>query len=249
MSNPVLTRQFAENGALDTGLQAGAPEMVTDPGDRMSIGGVLQVTGIFFMLLLAGAVYGWINAESIRGILLLGIIVAVGVLIVTLIRPQLVKFTGPIYAVVEGVLVGAISAIYAGMWQGIVVQAVLATFAVFLTMLFLYASRIIKVTQRLRSTIVLATVGVFAFYLLSIVLAVFGVSIPLVWDGGWFSILLSAVIVGIAAFNLLLDFDLIERGITEGAPAWMNWFAAFGLMVTLIWLYLEILRLLALTRD
>ena len=112
-------------------------------------------------------------------------------------------------------------------------------------MLFLYATRIIKVTQRLRSTIILATAGIFFFYMISIVLSLIGASIPFVWDGGAFSILISALIVGVAAFNLLLDFDLIERGIREGAPAWMSWFAAFGLMVTVVWLYLEILRLMA----
>jgi uncharacterized YccA/Bax inhibitor family protein len=95
----------------------------------------------------------------------------------------------------------------------------------------------------------LATAGIFVFYLISIVLSLFGVDMPFVWDGGWFSILFSALICGVAAFNLLLDFDTIERGVKEGAPAWMSWFAAFGLMVTVVWLYLEILRLLALTRD
>ena len=180
---------------------------------------------------------------------LFGLLIVLGVLIATVLRPQWVRVTGPIYSLAMGVLVGAISSIYSDLWEGIVLQAVLATFAVFVAMLFLYATRIIKVTQRLRSTIILATAGIFVFYLISIGLALFGVNIPFVWDGGWFSILLSTFIVGVAAFNLLLDFDLIERGIREAAPAWMNWFAAFGLMVTIIWLYLEILRLIALTRD
>ena len=249
MANPVLNRQFGEKGALDASLQAGAPPVIEAPGDRMTIGSVLQITSFFFILLLVGAVFGWMNAESIGGILLVSLLVVFGILIITMIKPQWVKVTGPIYALVEGVLVGAISSIYSDLWEGIVVQAVIATFAVFLAMLFLYATRIIKVTQRLRSTIILATAGIFIFYLASIVLSLFGVSIPLVWDGGPISILISAVIVGIAAFNLLLDFDLIERGIREGAPGWMSWFAAFGLMVTVVWLYLEILRLIALTRD
>jgi uncharacterized YccA/Bax inhibitor family protein len=176
-------------------------------------------------------------------------IATIVLLIATVMRPQWVRVTGPLYAIAEGVLVGAISRIYSDMWDGIVVQAVLATFAVFIAMLFLYANRIIKVTERLRSTIVLATVGVMFFYLISIGLSFFGANLPFVWDGGPISILLSLVICGIAAFKLLLDFDLIERGIREEAPAWMSWFAAFGLMVTVVWLYLEILRLLALTRD
>jgi uncharacterized YccA/Bax inhibitor family protein len=245
MSNPVLNKQFGHPDQPET---ANAP-IVTETGDRMTIGSVLGHTGIMFALLLAGAVYGWTNVTAIGG-LFWGVFVAtIVLLIVTVVRPKLVRITGPLYAIAEGVLVGAISRIYSDLWDGIVVQAVLATLAVFMAMLFLYANRIIKVTERLRSTIVLATVGVMLFYLISIGLSFFGANIPFVWDGGPISILLSLVICGIAAFNLLLDFDLIERGISEGAPAWMSWFAAFGLMVTVVWLYLEILRLLALTRD
>ena len=249
MANPVLTREFGEKGALDASLQAGAPSIIEEPGDRMTIGSVLQVTGFFFILLLIGAVYGWVNAEAIGGILLVSALVLLGVLIVTMIRPQWVKITGPVYALAEGVLVGAVSRIYSDLWEGIVLQAVMATFAVFVAMLFLYATRIIKVTQRLRSTVILATFGILIFYLASIVMSLFGVDIPFVWDGGPLSIAISVLIVGVAAFNLLLDFDLIERGIRQGAPGWMSWFAAFGLMVTVVWLYLEILRLIALTRD
>jgi uncharacterized YccA/Bax inhibitor family protein len=242
MSNPVLNKQF---GHPET---ANAP-IVTETGDRMTIGSVLAHTGIMFALLLAGAVYGWTNVTAIGGLFWGVFIATIVLLIVTVVRPKLVRITGPLYAIAEGVLVGAISRIYSDLWDGIVLQAVLATFAVFLAMLFLYANRIIKVTERLRSTIVLATVGVMLFYLISIGLSFFGANIPFVWDGGPISILLSLAICGIAAFNLLLDFDLIERGISEGAPGWMSWFAAFGLMVTVVWLYLEILRLLALTRD
>lgn len=245
MANPVLSRKFGPPQGPST---ANAP-IVTEPGDRMTMSSVLQQTGLLFLLLLGGAVFGWANAEAIGPILMVSLLAVFALLIVTLVRPQWVKVTGPMYAVAEGVLVGAISKIYSDIFDGIVLQAILATFAVFAAMLFLYANRIIKVTQRLRSTVVLATAGVALFYVASIVLSLFGVQIPFVWDGGPLSILLSVVIVGIAAFNLLLDFDMIERGVREGAPAWMSWFAAFGLMVTVVWLYLEILRLLALTRD
>lgn len=217
----------------------------------MTMSSVLKQTGLLFTILLAAAAYGWSITES--GVfptwflwMALGLF---GLLIVTMVRPQWVKVTGPLFAAAEGVLVGAISAVYASLYDGIVLQAVMATFGVFIAMLFLYANRIIKVTARLRSTIILATAGIAVFYLASIVLGLFGVDIPYVWDGGPFSILLSVVIVGVAAFNLLLDFDIIERGIRDGAPGWMSWFAAFGLMVTVVWLYMEILRLLALTRD
>lgn len=242
MSNPVLAKQF---GHPET---ANAP-IVTEAGDRMTIRSVLSHTGILFAILIVAAAFGWSNAEAIGPLFWGALIGSIVLMIATIARPQWVRVTAPLYAITQGVLVGAISSIYSDVFDGIVVQAVLATFAVFLAMLFLYANRIIKVTEKLRSTIVLATVGVFLFYLISIGLSFFGVDMPFVWDGGPLSIALSVGICGIAAFNLLLDFDLVERGIAEGAPAWMSWFAAFGLMVTIVWLYLEILRLLALTRD
>jgi uncharacterized YccA/Bax inhibitor family protein len=250
MANPVLSRKFAgEQTGADAALQTAAPSTVTEPGDRMEIGTVLQVTGFFFALLLVGAYFGWQNADDFGPIFWGSLLVALVVMIVTVVRPQWVKVTGPIYALVEGVLVGAISKIYSDFYDGIILQAVLATFAVFVAMLFLYASRIIKVTQKLRSGIILATAGIFFFYLISIGLSLFGVDIPFVWDGGPFSILISVLIVGVASFNLLLDFDLIERGIRDEAPAWMSWYAAFGLMVTVVWLYLELLRLFALLQG
>ncbi|REK40332.1 MAG: hypothetical protein DWQ20_02105, partial [Actinobacteria bacterium] len=169
-----------------------------------------------------------------------------GVLIATGIRPQWARVTGPVFALAEGVLVGAISSIYETFYDGIVVQAILATLAVFVAMLFLYANRIIRVTQRLRSTVVLATAGIALFYLISIGLSFFNVQIPYVWESGPIGIGISLLIVGVASFNLLLDFDLIENGIKQGAPGWMDWFAGFGLMVTVVWLYLELLRLIAL---
>lgn len=245
MANPVLSNQFAPAKGPTT---APAP-IVTESGDRMTMSSVLKQTGLLFALLLAGAVYGWTNVDDFGTVFWVAMIAAIGLLIVTMVKREWVRFTGPLFAIAEGVLVGGISSIYNSQWDGIVVQAVLATFAVFTAMLFLYANRIIKVTERLRSTIMLATFGVFLFYMASIVLSLFGVEMTFVWDGGPLSILLSAAICGIAAFNLLLDFDIIERGISEGAPGWMSWFAAFGLMVTVVWLYLEILRLLALTRD
>ena len=246
MANPVLTRQFDTSKDNNT-----ASPPIVDAGDVMTMSSVTRQTGFLFLLLLAAAVYGWNTAsvETLGTIFWVSLIVALVVLIATMVKPQWARFTAPVYAIAEGVLVGAISKIYSEVWDGIVLQAVLATFAVVAAMLVLYANRVIKVTQRLRSTIMLATAGVFLFYLVSIGLSLFGVNIPFVWDGGPISILLSLVIVGIAAFNLLLDFDIIERGVRSGAPGWMSWFAAFGLMVTIVWLYLEILRLLALTRD
>jgi uncharacterized YccA/Bax inhibitor family protein len=254
MANPVLTSQFAAGdraaqGTVQEPTAATAP--IVDTGDRMTMSSVVRQTGVLFALLLAGAVYGWtqLEPETFGPVFWGSLIAAAVLLIVTLIKKEWVRFTAPLYAIAEGVLVGAISRIYSEAWDGIVLQAVLATLSVFVVMLLLYANRVIKVTQRLRSGIMLATGGVLVFYLVSIALSLFGVDIPFVWDGGPVSIIISLVIIGIASFNLLLDFDIIERGVRERAPGWMSWFAAFGLMVTVVWLYLEILRLLALTRD
>jgi uncharacterized YccA/Bax inhibitor family protein len=245
MSNPVLTRTFGDKEQKYE-VATAAPPIVTTDGDVMTLGDTLRATGFLFLLLLIGAVYGWMNAESISRILLISLLALFGLLIVTMIKPRWVKVTGPLYAIAEGVLVGAISRLYETLYDGIVLQAVLATFAVFGAMLFLFATRIIKVTQRLRSTVILATVGIAIFYVASIVLSLFGVDIPYVWESGPLGIGISLLIVGVASFNLLLDFDLIENGIKQRAPGWMSWFAAFGLMVTVVWLYIEMLRLISL---
>ncbi len=246
MSNPVLTKTFGDEKTQDGQVVSPQPSIVTAPGDRMTMGDTVRATGTLFTLLLIGAVFGWMNADAISGILLISILALFGLLIVTMIKPQWVRVTGPLFAIAEGVLVGAISNLYATFYDGIVLQAIMATMAVFAAMLFLYATRIIKVTERLRSTIVLATVGIAIFYLASIVMSLFGVNIPYVWESGPLGIGISLLIVGVASFNLLLDFDLIENGIKQGAPGWMSWFAAFGLMVTVVWIYLEMLRLIAL---
>ena len=152
---------------------------------------------------------------------------------------------GPIYAVIEGALVGAISSVYQDLYaEGIVTNAVMATAITVLAMVVLYVTRTIRVTDRMRSIVIGATVGIFVFYVATFALSFFGVTMPLVWDAGPLGILFSLAVIVLAAFNLLIDFDLIERGINGGAPKWMDWYAAFGLIVTIIWLYLEILRLL-----
>jgi uncharacterized YccA/Bax inhibitor family protein len=175
------------------------------------------------------------------GIVILG---AIGVMI-TNWKPQIARFVAPVYAVLEGLFVGAVSHAYETWQDGIVLAAVGATLGVFTVMLLLYRFRIIKVTQRLRSIIISATLGLMAFYLVSWVLSLFDVNISIINSTSGLGIAFSVLAAGLAAFNLLLDFDLIERGAKAGAPAYMNWFAALGLMVTIVWLYLEMLRLLS----
>ena len=164
-------------------------------------------------------------------------------------RPHWAKILGPIYALAQGFFLGAISKAFESRWDGIVLQAALATIAVFAVMLVLYSTRIIKVTNRFRRIVIGATLGVMLLYLVSIVLSLFGGEIAFINEPSLFGILFSVFVCGLAAFNLALDFDFIERGAREGMAKDYEWFAAVGLLVTVVWLYLEILRLLAKLRE
>ncbi|MEA1902528.1 MAG: Bax inhibitor-1/YccA family protein [Actinomycetota bacterium] len=245
MANPVLENQFGSVSAgADAALQTAAPPIVAD-ADRMTMGSVLTSTGTLLILVMAGAAWGWANAVLVQRWYWLFFIVLIGLVILTVTRPQFAIFTGAVYSLGQGAFVGSISKVYETFYDGIVFQAVLATFAVFVAMLFLYATRIVKVTQKVRSVIIIATVGIGLFYLFSFILSLFGAGIPVLGGAGTGALIFSAVVVIVASLNLLLDFEVIERGIRAGAPKVFSWFAAFGLMVTIVWLYIEILRLLA----
>jgi uncharacterized YccA/Bax inhibitor family protein len=237
MANPVMTKGF------------GTQTVSTTTTDRMTVGGVGRASGILLAIFAPAAVWGWSQVDIGAGVfpqwLMVAVLLGIGLVIVGMFKPQLARFIAPVYALVEGALVGAISAVYASAYDGLVTQAIMGTFLTVVVMAVLYATRTIKVTERLRSTVMVATGGVFLFYMVTLGLSFFGVNMPLVFDAGPFGILFSVAVIGLAAFNLLLDFDLIERGVRGGAPAYMNWYAAFGLMVTIVWLYLEILRLLS----
>jgi uncharacterized YccA/Bax inhibitor family protein len=169
---------------------------------------------------------------------------------VTIFKPTFAPWTAPVYAAMEGVFLGAISQVVEmrmppnGPYGGIALQAVSLTVGTLMVMLFLYASRTIKVTERLKATIVTATGALCLFYVVTIVLRLFGVTMPLVFSSSPLGIGFSLFVVGLAAFNLLLDFDFIEQAAQREAPKYMEWYGAFGLIVTLVWLYLELLRLL-----
>ncbi|MCB1246568.1 MAG: Bax inhibitor-1/YccA family protein [Acidimicrobiia bacterium] len=258
MANPTLEKQFGglpgADGAVDAKL-AEKSTLPTGAARAMTIGGVAAKTGVLLLFVLAAGAWGWnqIDTQALTvtipawwWLVLTG---AVVLAIVTAFKPQLAIVTGPLYAVAQGVMLGAISAILDAQYEGIALQAVLATIAVFVVMLVLFVTRTIRVTNRMRGMIIGATFGIMLFYLASIVLSFFNVDIPYVWDSGPIGIGFSLLVVGIAAFNLMLDFDMIERGVSASAPRSYEWYAAFGLMVTIVWLYIEILRLLAKTRN
>ena len=258
-SNPALSdKVFEESAGWAAGIEQledsySAPAY-TPPSERtgvMTMNGTVWATASLLVLVIATGVIGWnsvdstVEGASIPGWLPLVLIGGLGVAILTIFKPNLARFTAPIYALLEGAFLGAISALYNAAYDGIVIQAVGLTVGVFAVMLFLYATRVIRVTDKLRMGVVAATGAVCLVYVANLILSLFDAEVPFLHDTGPLGIGISLVIVGIAAFNLLLDFDFVERGVEVGAPRHMEWYAAFGLLVTIIWLYLELLRLLA----
>jgi uncharacterized YccA/Bax inhibitor family protein len=235
-------------------------------GKVMTMGGVAAATGVLFGVLLVTAFFGWqsvtvtqagidtagdpvFSATPNQPILLFAsVFVGLGLAILTAFKPQLARITAPLYAAAEGYFLGAISAIFGAQFQGIVAQAVLATFGVFLVMLVLYGLRILRATPKFVKGVIAATFGIAFMYLGVFILNLFGVAEGF-WSGGGIGIIISLVVVCVAALNLILDFDFIEQGSKAGLPRYMDWYGAFGLLVTLIWLYLEMLRLLARLRQ
>lgn len=214
--------------------------------------GTLNKFGLLMILVLASASFTWKAAAESVNVMPWIIASGIGGVIIVLIlafRPVWAAFLAPIYALVEGVFVGGISAFYndafAQVAPGIVMQAVGITFGVVIAMFVLYRFEIIKATQKFKTIIFTATAGVAIFYLLAFVLRFFNIEMPLIHSSGTWGIVFSLVVVGIAALNLILDFDMIEQGSAMGAPKYMEWYGAFGLLVTIVWLYIEILRLLS----
>jgi uncharacterized YccA/Bax inhibitor family protein len=221
----------------------------------MTLQGTIGKTFALLAILSATAIYSW-NATAdgrLQGI----VIPAAGIggfilALITIFRPTISPWTAPIYAAFEGVFLGALSALIEahvttikGVPQGIAIQAVSLTACTMFIMLFVYATGLIRVTDQLRAGIVAATGAICLVYLVSMVLGMFGYNVPFLRGASTVSIGFSVFVVGLAAFNLLLDFDMIDQACRHEAPKYMEWYGAFGLMVTLIWLYLEILRLLS----
>jgi len=224
--------------------------------NSMSIKGTLNKFGFMLLMLMGSAFYSWKEFAESEGTSsnLMPIILggAIGGFVIALIisfKREWSPYLAPLYALLEGLFIGAISAMYNTIYNGIVLQAVGLTFSVGIGMYFLYAFRIIRATEKFRSILFSAMAGIAIFYLATFVLRLFHVdvdqSMPFINGGGMFGIGFSLIIVAVAALNLILDFDMIEQGAEMGAPKYMEWYGAFGLMVTFVWLYLEILRLLS----
>ena len=209
---------------------------------------------LFLLLLMVGAGYfGWQAMASASASAIVTIagfsIVAIIAAVVTAFKPTWAMFTGPIYALAQGFVMGAISQVYNAQFNGIVVQAIGLTGAIFFVSLWAFWLGLIKVSNKFRIGVVIATLGVGLYYLIAFILSLFGVTAPLIFDTGTFGIIFSVVVVFIATLNLFLDFDFIQQAEAAKMPKVFEWYGAFALMVTLIWLYIETLRLIGKTRS
>jgi uncharacterized YccA/Bax inhibitor family protein len=234
------------NPALHADTFSRAPAM---PGaEQMTLGGTVNKTALSLFILMIAASYIWNRGAAdpalpvwILGSVIGGFIVAIA----TSFKQTWAPITTPVYAALEGVALGGISVIFESQYPGIVSQAVFLTFGTLAALLLAYRSGLVRATENFKLGIFAATGGIALLYLASFVLGFFGMSVPLIHSSGTWGILFSMFVVVIAALNLVLDFDFIETGVERGAPKYMEWYGAFGLLVTLVWLYLEILRLLA----
>jgi uncharacterized YccA/Bax inhibitor family protein len=212
----------------------------------MTIGGTIRKTFIMLILLLASSVYSYLQMMqgSMKTSVLIGVaIVNIVVAFLAIFIPRISPICAPIYAVVKGIVLGSISAYYTMRFgNSILLTAVLLTISILFAMLVLYATRIIKVTEKFRTVLTAATLGILIMYLILFLLNTFVLTVPYIHQGGAISIIISAVVIVVAALNLLLDFDSIENGARSGAAKHMEWYSAIGFMMTLVWLYLEILR-------
>ena len=226
--------------------------IATQYEETMTEKGTLNKFGLLLMLLVAAASFTWKGAaegKNMVGWMLGGAIIGLIVAIVLAFRPQWSSYLAPVYALAEGVFLGAISAYYNNAFAekapGIVMQAVGITFGVVIAMFVLYRFGIIKATQKFKAIVFTATAGIALFYVISIVLRMFNIQMPLIHESTTLGIVFSLIIVGIAALNLIMDFDMIDQGVAMGAPKYMEWYGAFGLLVTIVWVYIEVLRWLS----
>ena len=238
MANPILNDKFYQNESVIT-------------GETMTVNGTLQVTAYMGVLLFISAAFVWSRytlGYTDMAAALMGGGVIVGFILALIISFTRKKFLVPVYAVCEGFALGGISAIMESSYPGIVSQAVLATFATFFAMLGLYRFGLIKCTDKFRGVIFTATLSIVLVYLVDWIGHFFGYSVPALNTSSNLGLIISGVIVLVAALNLIIDFDFIEKGAMRMLPKDYEWYGAFGLMVTLVWLYIEILKLIANTR-
>ena len=236
------------NPALRADTFTNLPPLPVVRHDTMTIEGTVNKTALSLVILFVAAMFVWDRGAQgalPTSLIMAGVFGGLIVAIVTAFKQIWAPYTTPAYAALEGLALGGISYMFEQSYPGIVVQAVFLTFGVLGALLLAYRSGLIRATENFKLGVFAATGGIGIVYLASFVLGFLGINVPLIHSSGTFGILFSLGVVVVAALNLVLDFDFIEEGAERGAPKYMEWYAAFGLLVTLVWLYLEILRLLA----
>jgi len=223
-------------------------------GEVMTLQGTVNKTVFLLLFLVISAMWTWkayytAGAGAVAPWMLGGALGGFVFALITVFKKQWAGVTAPVYALLEGLFLGGLSAILEGRFHGIVIQAVGLTFGTLFFLLMAYRSGAIRATENFKLGVVAATGGIFLIYMVTWLLGIFGVNIPYIHSNGLVGIAFSGFVVIVAALNLVLDFDFIENGAEKGAPKYMEWYAAFGLMVTLVWLYVEILRLLTKLRS
>ncbi len=218
-----------------------------------SLNGVINRCLILLMLVFISAIFAWngqySSLEALASKLTLFAIAGFITAIVTIIKKEWAGYTSPLYAIFEGLVLGSLSKIFESQFSGIVFQAIMLTFGTAAGMLLLYKYNIIKVTDKFRSIIITATFAICVVYFISFIMSLFGSGASFLHSSSPIGLLFQLFVVAIASLNLILDFDFIAKISNRGLPSYMGWFAAFGLMVTLVWLYIEILHLLSKLRD
>ena len=246
------------NPALNdnTFLDIGSGRVISGGDDAMTLNGTVNKTAILLMLVVFSAAYTWSLASGptpsplVFPLMIGGVIGGLVFFLATMFKKTWAPVTAPLYALCEGLFLGGVSAYFEMSYPGIVMQATALTFGTLAALLMAYRSGLIKATENFKLGVVAATGAICLVYLASMVMRLFGFgSLGFIHDSGPIGIGFSLVVVVIAALNLVLDFDFIEHGVEQGAPKYMEWIGAFGLVVTLVWLYLEMLRLLSKLRD
>jgi len=225
-------------------------------GNTMTVNGSITKTFLLLLVVIATGAWGWnqvslgtaavVNPQTLA---MIGALGSFGVALFLMFKPTMAPILAPIYAVLQGAFLGAISAIFELQYPGIVISAVMATAGAFLGILLLYRLGVLRATPLFKKVIIISTAGIMLVYLLSFLLGFFGIEMSYLHSGGMIGIGVSLFIVVIASLNLVLDFDFIEKGSAAKMPLYMEWYASFGLLVTILWLYIEMLRLLAKMRD
>ena len=248
-SNPALSENTFRN------ISGSGYGGITDLAGRMTLNGTVNKTGVLLVCAIATAAWTWhlfLQSRDFADVtpwLLVGLFGGFICAMVTVFKKEWSPVTAPIYALLEGLALGGLSAVFDLRYPGIVIQAVSLTFGTLFVLLLAYRSGLIQVTQKFRLGVIAATGGIFLFYMMQMLLGLFGIRFVSINGSGFIGIGFSLIVVAIAALNLVLDFDFIEKGVQFGAPKYMEWYGAFGIMVTLVWLYLEILRLLSKIRS